>query len=98
MKKFYLLRSEDVHGSSGTGVVAEGIVFDNGMVAMTWNSDIPTVTTFRRITDIEKLHGHEGRTKLIIEGKKHCEEAFKSCIGQVRATKRERKKNEKAKS
>jgi len=46
MKKFYLLRHEDVHNNSGTGIVAEGVIFDNGMGAMTWLTDEPTVTTF----------------------------------------------------
>lgn len=69
MKTFYLLRHEDIHGKSGVGVVAEGVIFDNGMSAMTWLSPIPTVTAFRSFPDIKKLHGHEGRTEVIVEGK-----------------------------
>jgi hypothetical protein len=69
MKTFYLLRHEDLHGHAGTGVVAEGIIFDSGMVAMTWLSEYPTVTVFPKITTVKKLHGHEGRTEVVIEGK-----------------------------
>lgn len=63
MKTFYLLRHEDVHGNSGTGVVAEGIIFDSGMCAMTWLSDIPTVTNFRNIVDVDDSTGTTGRPR-----------------------------------
>ena len=36
MKIFYLKREEDESGISGTGRVAQGFVFDNGKVAVTW--------------------------------------------------------------
>ena len=35
MKIFYLNRTEDESGISGTGRVAQGFVFDNGRVAVT---------------------------------------------------------------
>lgn len=94
MKTFYLLRKEDVHGNSGTGVVAEGIIFDSGMVAMTWLSDIPTVTTFRRIEDVSKLHGHGGLTEVIIQGKKKQVALFDSCVDQARIKKAIRRAKE----
>lgn len=84
MKTFYLVRTEDVHGNSGTGVVAEGIIFDSGMVAMTWLSDIPTVTNFRRIQDVAKLHGHEGRTTVVVEGNRKQKNTFERCRESVR--------------
>src|SRR5690348_12417956 len=87
MKTFYLLRHEDVHGNSGTGVVAEGIIFDSGMCAMTWLSDIPTVTNFRRIQDVVKLHGHDGKTEIIIEGNRRHAKAFERCKTIVRIDK-----------
>ncbi len=84
MKTFYLVRTEDVHGNSGIGVVAEGIIFDSGMVSMTWLSEIPTVTNFRRIQDVEKLHGHEGRTTVIVEGRRSQKSKFDQCKASVR--------------
>lgn len=84
MKTFYLVRTEDVHGNSGTGIVAEGIIFDNGMVAMTWLSDIPTVTNFRRIQDVAKLHGHEGKTTVVVEGNRRQKTSFDKCREVVR--------------
>lgn len=84
MKKFFLVRTEDINGNSGLGVVAEGIVFDTGLCAMTWLSDISTVTIYRKITDVEKLHGHGGRTKVVIEGRKRQANQFQACLEEVR--------------
>lgn len=84
MKRFYLLRHEDVSGSSGVGVVAEGCVFDDGSGAFTWLSPIKTVTTFWKIGEVKKLHGHEGRTEIIMEGK---DKRFDWCVEQVKLKK-----------
>lgn len=70
MRKFYLLRHEDVNGHSGTGVVAEGVIFDDGTGAFTWLTPMKTVTTFWKMADIKRMHGHDGRTEVIIEGSK----------------------------
>lgn len=70
MRKFYLLRHEDVNGYSGTGVVAEGVIFDDGTGAFTWLTPMKTVTTFWKMADIRKMHGHDGKTEVIIEGNK----------------------------
>jgi len=79
MKTFYMLRHEDVHGNSGCGVVAEGVIFDSGTAVMTWISEVSTVTTFKSIIDVKKLHSHDGKTEIIIEGVKKDEEKFKLC-------------------
>ena len=68
MRKFYLLRHEDVNGYSGTGVVAEGVIFDDGTGAFTWLTPMKTVTTFWKMADIRKMHGHDGKTEVVIEG------------------------------
>lgn len=77
MKTFYLIRKEDVHGISGTGIVAQGAIFDNGMVAMTWLTDSPTLTMFPKVSDVLKIHGHEGRTIMVIEGRKKIPKTLK---------------------
>lgn len=81
MKHFYLLRHEDIHGNSGTGIVAEGTIFDSGMCAMTWLSDFPTVTVFDRITTVKRLHGHEGKTEVVIEDQ---DPRFEECKADAR--------------
>ena len=67
MKVFYLQRKEDESGVSGTGRIAQGIVFDNGKVALTWLSDHPSVTVYDNVGEVRAIHGHEGKTELIME-------------------------------
>jgi hypothetical protein len=87
MKKFYLLRHEDVNGNSGLGVVAEGVVWDHGMASMTWLTKYKTVTTFESITVVKLLHGHEGKTQLVVEGNRKDVELFKKCCEEARRKK-----------
>lgn len=88
MRKFFLLRHEDVHNNSGVGVVAQGVQFDNGMASMTWLTDEPTVTNFNRgIRGIKRLHGHDGKTEVIIEGDKKTAAKYEMCLDVVRSKK-----------
>lgn len=67
MKIFYLKRIEDESGVSGTGRVAQGFIFDNGKVAVTWLSEHPSVTIYDSIGEIHAIHSHEGKTEIIME-------------------------------
>lgn len=64
MRRFYLQRDVDKTGTSGTGKVAEGVVFACGKVAMTWLSHYGCVSFYDNIQVVIALHGHEGATKL----------------------------------
>ena len=65
MRRFQLKRNEDASGVSGTGIVAEGVEFTSGMVAMTWHSPHRCVNIYENIKTVEELHGHEGKTEVI---------------------------------
>ena len=67
MKVFCLNRTEDESGISGTGRVAQGFVFDNGRVAVTWLSDHPSVTVYDSIGEVHAIHGHGGKTEVVME-------------------------------
>jgi hypothetical protein len=67
MKMFYLKRAEDESGVSGTGRVAQGFVFDNGKVAVTWLSEHPSVTVYDSIGEVTAIHGHGGKTEIVME-------------------------------
>jgi hypothetical protein len=67
MKIFYLKREEDESGVSGTGRVAQGFVFDNGKVAVTWLSEHPSVTIYDNIGEVHAIHGHGGKTVVEFE-------------------------------
>ena len=67
MKIFYLNRTEDESGVSGTGRVAQGFIFDNGKVTVTWLSDRPSVTVYDSIGEVHANHGHGGKNEVIME-------------------------------
>lgn len=62
MKTFRLVRSEDVSGVSGTGVVAEGIEFSNGKCVIGWLSSVASIVVYDSLEQVIQIHGHEGRT------------------------------------
>ena len=64
MKQFKLERTEDASGVSGTGIVAEGVIFRNGKCVLNWLTNLSSITIYDNIEILEKIHGHEGRTKI----------------------------------
>ena len=64
MRAFYLVRTEDVSGVSGTGIVAYGVVLPSGRAVMEWNSRWQTLTVFTSLDQVQKIHGHQGRTQV----------------------------------
>lgn len=64
-RRFYLYRREDITGISGTGVVAEGIRFVDGTVALRWRTDKASTVVWASIEDALAIHGHGGATSVI---------------------------------
>ncbi len=66
-RRFILQRHADITGVSGTGVVAEGVEFSNGVVALQWKSAFPTSVVFhqRGMESVEAIHGHSGSTRIV---------------------------------
>lgn len=66
-RRFVLQRHVDETGVSGTGVVAEGVEFTNGVVALSWVSQFPTSVVFhhRGIESVKAIHGHNGNTEIV---------------------------------
>ena len=62
---FQLHRDDDETGVSGVGVVAEGVEFTSGMVAMTWISPHRCINIYESIKTVEQLHGHGGKTRVV---------------------------------
>ena len=65
MKLFELRRSVDETGVSGTGTIAQGVVFDNGWCALTWMTKHTSVAFYTSIDDVVAIHGHGGSTKVV---------------------------------
>jgi hypothetical protein len=79
VKIFYLKRVEDESGVSGTGRVAQGFIFDNGKVAVTWLSEHPSVTIYDNIGEVTAVHGHGGKTEVVMEPD------YKRAFGELKA-------------
>jgi hypothetical protein len=62
--RFVLVRDEDLTGVSGSGVVAEGIVFTCGQVVIHWLRQPFSMGLYQSLEDVIFIHGHGGRTKL----------------------------------
>lgn len=66
-RKFKLVRDDDETGISGTGVVAEGIEFSNGMCAMCWLTAMHSVAVYPNVRQLEAIHGHNGRARIVFD-------------------------------
>lgn len=64
MRAFRLYRIIDETGVSGTGIVAEGVEFHDLTVAMRWTAAYRSTCLYDRIEDVEKIHGHNGSTRI----------------------------------
>jgi hypothetical protein len=69
MRKFQLHRDVDPTGIAGTGIVAQGVEFDDGTVALRWLTEWPTSVVFhdRGMEAVLKVHGHGGQTRVVFE-------------------------------
>lgn len=65
MRRFHLQRDVDETGVSGTGKIAEGVMFSNGWVALTWLTEHTSVVFYPSIIDVEFIHGHGGLTRIV---------------------------------
>lgn len=70
MKTFELRRHEDVTGVSGTGKVAEGVVFSDGKAVTRWLTRDGSTVTWDTSSEeearevLERIHGHGGKTEV----------------------------------
>ena len=62
MKRFQLVRTQDVSGVSGTGRVVEGVQFGDGTCVMRWLGDISSKGFYDSVEDVLTIHGHGGAT------------------------------------
>lgn len=64
MRRFVLIRAEDITGGSGNGEVAEGTVFSSGLAVIHWLKEPFAMGVYQTVEDVISVHGHEGRTQL----------------------------------
>ncbi|MEV6562931.1 hypothetical protein AB0M22_44940 [Nocardia sp. NPDC051756] len=66
VRVFQLHRDTDVSGFSGVGVVADGCVWPDGTVSMRWRGPIRTTVEAACLNDIRTVHGHDGKTRVVL--------------------------------
>lgn len=65
MRAFVLQRTEDISGVSGSGIVAEGVEFADGVCAMRWLTPIRSTAVYDSLEDLRAIHGHNGATETV---------------------------------
>lgn len=66
VKTFELHRDADETGISGTGVVAQGVIWTDGTVAIRWLTANRSGAYYDNIQDVERIHGHNGKTRIVM--------------------------------
>jgi len=64
MRRFVFNRKEDKGGVSGVGIVAEGVQFKSGKVAVSWMTRHTSVALYDDMETVEAIHGHGGSTEI----------------------------------
>jgi hypothetical protein len=65
-RRFHLYRHADETGVSGTGIVAEGVQFQDGVVSMRWCvKPARSTTSYDNVPDVTTIHGHDGKTEIV---------------------------------
>jgi hypothetical protein len=65
IRTFKMHRVEDVSGTSGTGVVAEGVIWSSTKVTISWLTIHKSIAIYDSLAEMEAIHGHDGRTKIV---------------------------------
>lgn len=65
MRTFHLHRTEDVSGVSGVGIIAEGTLYTNTKVVISWLTVHKSMAIYDSLAEMEAIHGHDARTKIV---------------------------------
>ncbi|MCU8589337.1 hypothetical protein [Streptomyces sp. A13(2022)] len=65
-RRFVLRRGTDISGISGTGDVADGVLWPDGTAAVRWRGEHPSAVHWDRgQASVELIHGHQGATEIV---------------------------------
>lgn len=68
IRQFVLDRVEDESGISGTGIVAEGVVFTDGTTVLRWKTKNRSTSVYASLAELKAIHGHGGKTRVVVCG------------------------------
>ncbi|ONH58391.1 hypothetical protein CcI49_23335 [Frankia sp. CcI49] len=64
-RRFLLVRYQDISGVSGTGEVAQGACWDDGVAALHWHGEHRSTGIYTSMEQVEAIHGHGGATRVV---------------------------------
>lgn len=64
---FHLQRDTDITGVSGTGRVADGVIWPDGTATLRWKGDRASTVHWDHIGDAKAVHGHGGATRIVLD-------------------------------
>jgi hypothetical protein len=64
-RRFHLQRDTDITGVSGTGRVANGVLWPDGSVSIRWTGDRPSTVHWDDLAHAQHVHGHGGHTRIV---------------------------------
>jgi hypothetical protein len=64
-RRFHLQRDHDVTGASGTGRVADGVLWPDGTVSIRWTGSMPSTVFWHSLANAVHVHGHGGHTRIV---------------------------------
>ncbi len=64
-RRFHLERDTDITGVSGTGCVADGVLWPDGTATLRWRGSRASTVHWDKVADAEAVHGHGGHTRIV---------------------------------
>jgi len=66
-QRFHLQRDTDHTGVSGTGTVADGVIWPDGTATLRWRGKYASTVHWASIGDAKAVHGHGGDTRIVLD-------------------------------
>jgi hypothetical protein len=70
IRTFRLQRDEDESGVSGTGIIAEGVLFSNARAVLSWLTIHKSIGIYESLAEMIAIHGHGGKTRIVWDDEK----------------------------
>lgn len=65
IRTFHLHRDEDESGVSGTGVVAEGAIYSNTKIVLSWLTVHKSMCIYDSLAEMMAIHSHGIKTRIV---------------------------------
>lgn len=80
MRTFHLHRDEDVSGVSGIGVIAEGTLYSNTKVVISWLTVHKSMSIYDSLAEMMAVHTHGTKTRIVWDDEVQPAKAVKKTV------------------